>query len=185
MQETLKTTTQGISQILAPYHNRIVVDRDTPERFTASGFEIPGSFLPKKNTGIVLGTGQRVKEVSIGMYILFGRNSGTEITINDHTYLIMREEDAILEIGGTIRMFGNRLLIEPSEAPKMIKGIHIPDTVEEQPQTGIVRHVGRDCEEVVPGANVLYGKYAGMKITVQGKEYICVREQDVFANLDE
>lgn len=181
---TLKTILPGaLDQTIKPYHGRIIVDRDTPEKFTASGFEIPGSFLSKKNTGIVLSSGARCKEVSVGMYILFGRNSGTEITINDRTYVIMSEEDAILEMD-PLKMFGNRLLIEPAEAPKMIKGIFIPDTVEEQPQTGIVRYVGPSCEEIRENENVLYGKFAGMKITVRGKEYICVREKDVFAHMD-
>lgn len=183
--ETLKTNLDiAIGKLASPYHDRIIVDRDSPAKFTESGFEIPGSFLKKPNTGIIKGVGKRVNEVAVGQYILFGRNSGTEITINDRTYIIMREGDAILEIAEPIRLFGNRLLIEPAEAPKMIKGIHIPDTVEEQPQTGIVRHKGVLCEEVLEGANVLFGKYAGMKITVHSKEYLCVREQDVFANLD-
>lgn len=182
--ETLKTTIEGgIDKLIAPYHDRIIVDRDTPARFTESGFEIPGSFLQKPNTGIILGVGKRCKEVTIGQYILFGRNSGTEITINERTYVLMREEDAILQID-PIKVFSNRLLIEPSEAPKMIRGIHIPDTVEEQPQTGIVRFKGEACDEVEVDENVLFGKYAGMKITVHGKEYLCVRQDDVFASLD-
>lgn len=182
--QTLKTTIEGaLDQTIKPYHARIIVDRDTPEKFTASGFEIPGSFLDKKNTGIVLSVGARCNELAVGMYILFGRNSGTDITINDRTYVIMNEEDAILQMD-PLKMFGNRMLIEPADAPKMIKGIFIPDTVEEQPQTGIVRHVGPACEEIKENENVLFGKFAGMKITVRGKEYICVREKDVFAHLD-
>lgn len=182
--ETLKQYLPGaLDGIMRPYHNRLIVDRDTPAKFTASGFEIPGSFLQKPHTGVVLGAGPRCEEVAIGMYILFGRSSGTDITINDHTYVVMREEDAILQID-PVMPFGNRLLIEPSEAPKMIKGIYIPDTVEEQPQTGIVRYIGKGCEESRLDSYVLFGKYAGMKLTVQNKEFICVREKDVFANLN-
>src|SRR5688572_8730786 len=100
--QTLKTevTASGpLDKILKPYHDRIIIKRDTPDQFTASGFEIPGSFLPKPNTGLVLGVGKRgSQEIQIGMHVLFGRNSGTEITLNEHTYVIMHDEDCILEI---------------------------------------------------------------------------------------
>lgn len=181
---TLKTYTD-VQGLVAPYHDRIIVDRDTPERFTASGFEIPGSFLAKKNTGIILGRGQRCSEMEVGQYILFGRNSGTDITINDRTYVIMQEEDAILEMlpEGKVRMFGDRVLIKPEEAPKMIKGIFVPDTVDEKPQTGKAIAVGARCNEVKADDSVLFGKFAGMRVTIQGNEFICIREKDVFAHL--
>lgn len=182
--QTLKTyTADALDKIIRPYHDRIIVDRDTPARFTESGFEIPGSYLDKPNTGIILSVGARCNEMQVGMYILFGRNSGTELTINDKTLVVMHELDAILQID-PIMPFADRLLIEPAEPPKVIKGIHIPDNVQEQPQTGIIRFKGIQCSETVIGENVLFGKFAGMRVTVRGKEYLCVREKDVFARLD-
>lgn len=187
--ETLKTYVNvrgDIDKIIKPYHNKIIVERDTPERFTASGFEIPGSFLEKKNTGVILSVGSRCnKEIQPGMHVLFGRNSGTDLTINDFTIVVMHDVDLILCMN-PLKMFGDRLLIEPAEAPKMIKGIHIPDTIEEQPQVGIILHRGSACTEPLAevGASVLFGKYAGMKINILGKEYLCIRDKDVFARLD-
>lgn len=191
--QTLKTTVQAtgsLDKIIQPYHDRIIIRRDTPAQFTASGFEIPGAFLQKPNTGIILSVGKRASaELQVGMYVLFGRNSGTEITLNEQTYVIMRDEDCVLEIplseDGHPKVFGDRLLIEASEPPKSIRGIFIPDTIEEQPQTGICRYAGPKCDEVKPEANVLFGKYAGIKVLVKGKEYVCCRQVDIFANLDE
>ncbi|MBJ7429034.1 MAG: co-chaperone GroES, partial [Bacteroidia bacterium] len=61
----------------------------------------------------------------------------------------------------------------------------IPDTAKEKPQRGIVVAAGEGKKDepmtVKPGDNVLYGKYAGTEVTVEGKEYLIMRESDIFA----
>jgi chaperonin GroES len=81
----------------------------------------------------------------------------------------------------------NRVVIEAAQAEtKTSSGIIIPDTAKEKPQRGIVISIS-DIDEkgnkpsVKPGDTVLYGKYAGTEIQVDGKDYLIMRESDIFA----
>ena len=81
----------------------------------------------------------------------------------------------------------NRVVIEASAAEsKTASGIIIPDTAKEKPQKGKVISVS-DLDEkgnkptVKVGDTVLYGKYAGTEVNVEGKEYLIMRETDIFA----
>jgi len=70
---------------------------------------------------------------------------------------------------------------------KTAGGIIIPDTAKEKPQRGKVVAVGAGKKDepmtVKVGDTVLYGKYAGTEITVEGDEYLIMRESDIFAIL--
>ena len=81
----------------------------------------------------------------------------------------------------------NRVVVEAAAAEeKTASGIIIPDTAKEKPQQGKVISIS-DIDEkgnkpaVKVGDKVLYGKYAGTEITVEGKEYLIMRESDIFA----
>jgi chaperonin GroES len=85
-----------------------------------------------------------------------------------------------------IKPLADRVLIEPSPAEeKTAGGIIIPDTAKEKPQKGTVVAAGPGKKDepmsVKPGDLVLYGKYAGTEITVEGKEYLIMRESDILA----
>ncbi len=85
-----------------------------------------------------------------------------------------------------IKPLADRVLVEPAEAEeKTASGIIIPDTAKEKPQRGVIVAVGNGKKDepltVKEGDNVLYGKYAGTEITVEGKEYLIMRESDIFA----
>jgi len=87
-----------------------------------------------------------------------------------------------------IKPLADRVLIEPSEAEtKTAGGLFIPDTAKEKPQRGSVVAVGcgkkDEPMELKAGDVVLYGKYAGTEITVEGKEYLMMRQSDVLAVL--
>jgi len=87
-----------------------------------------------------------------------------------------------------IRPLADRVLIEPKEAEtKTASGLYIPDTAKEKPQAGTVIAVGSGKKdepmELKVGDNVLYGKYAGTEITVDGKDYLIMRQSDVLAIL--
>lgn len=81
----------------------------------------------------------------------------------------------------------NRVVVEPAEAEsKTASGIIIPDTAKEKPQRGKVISVspvdGEGHNPVVkPGDTVLYGKYAGTEVNIDGKDYMIMRETDIFA----
>ncbi len=85
-----------------------------------------------------------------------------------------------------IKPLGDRVLVEPQEAEeKTATGIIIPDTAKEKPQRGKVVAVGKGTKEetmeVKNGDMVLYGKYAGTEINVEGKDYMMMRQSDILA----
>ncbi|MBS1765665.1 MAG: co-chaperone GroES [Bacteroidetes bacterium] len=80
----------------------------------------------------------------------------------------------------------DRVIVEVAAAEeKTASGIIIPDTAKEKPQKGKIVAVGNGKKDepmtVKVGDSVLYGKYAGTEITVDGKEYLIMRESDIFA----
>lgn len=85
-----------------------------------------------------------------------------------------------------LKPLADRVLVEPAPAEeKTVGGIIIPDTAKEKPQRGKVVAAGSGKKDepmtVKAGDTVLYGKYAGTEITVDGKEYLIMRESDIFA----
>jgi len=85
-----------------------------------------------------------------------------------------------------VKPLADRVLIQPAEAEqKTAGGIIIPDTAKEKPQRGTVVAVGPGKKDepltVKVGDTVLYGKYAGTEITVDGKDYLIMRESDIVA----
>ena len=87
-----------------------------------------------------------------------------------------------------IKPLADRVLIEAKEAEtKTASGLYIPDSAKEKPQQGTVIAVGsgkkEEPMELCVGDTVLYGKYAGTEITVDGKDYLIMRQSDVVAVL--
>ena len=85
-------------------------------------------------------------------------------------------------------MCSSDLLVEAAPAEsKTAGGIIIPDTAKEKPQKGKVIAVGNGKKDepltVKAGDTVLYGKYSGTEIQVDGKEYLIMRESDIYAIL--
>ncbi len=85
-----------------------------------------------------------------------------------------------------IKPLADRVLIQPSAAEqKTAGGIIIPDTAKEKPQRGTVVAVGPGKKDepltVKVGDLVLYGKYSGTEITVEGHDYLIMRESDIVA----
>ena len=88
----------------------------------------------------------------------------------------------------SIKPLADRVLVEPAAAEtKTSSGIIIPDSAKEKPQKGTVVAVGSGTKEnpitVKVGDNVLYGKYSGTEVTINGSEYTIMRESDVLAIL--
>ena len=84
----------------------------------------------------------------------------------------------------TIQPLNDRVLIEPAKA-EVVGGIIIPDSAKEKPLKGIVRAAGngtKDEEMIVkPGDTVLYGKYAGNEIEIDGEKLLMMRQNDILA----
>lgn len=85
----------------------------------------------------------------------------------------------------------DRVIVKPFEEQEMKKGgIIIPDTAKEKPMEGEVIEVGpgRTTEEgkrvnleVKKGDRVLYGKYSGTEVSIEGEEFLIMRESDIYA----
>jgi len=88
-----------------------------------------------------------------------------------------------------IKPLSDRVLIEPAKAEEVVGGIIIPDTAKEKPLKGIVKAVGQGTKDeamvVKEGDTVLYGKYAGTEIEVDGQKLLMMRQSDVLAILEE
>ena len=84
-----------------------------------------------------------------------------------------------------IKPLSDRVLIEPVAAEtKTASGIFIPDTAKEKPQKGKVIALGSGKKDepmtLKKGDSVLYGQYAGTEIKIEGKNYLIMRESDVY-----
>ena len=85
-----------------------------------------------------------------------------------------------------IKPLADRVLIEPMAAEtKTASGIIIPDNAKENPQKGKVVAVGSGTKDekmtVNVGDTVLYGKYAGTELKLDGQDYLIMRESDILA----
>ncbi len=89
---------------LRPLHDRVLVRRVTAEEKTAGGIIIPDTAKEKPQEGEVIAvgpgkfseTGERIKpEVKAGDKVLYGKYSGTEVTVDGKEYLILRESDIL------------------------------------------------------------------------------------------
>ena len=90
-----------------------------------------------------------------------------------------------------IKPLSDRVVIKPAPAEEKTKGgIILPDTAKEKPVVGEIVAVGpgkttddgkRVAMELKVGDKVLYGKYSGTEVTVEGEEYLIMREADIFA----
>ena len=93
-----------------------------------------------------------------------------------------------------LRPLGNRLVVEPLEAEEVTAGgIVLPETAKEKPQKGIVLSIGpgeRDDKgkriemDVQVGDTVLYAKYGGTEIKVDGKKLLILKETDILAIIE-
>ncbi len=85
----------------------------------------------------------------------------------------------------SFKPLADRVLVEPAAAEeKTASGIIIPDTAKEKPQKGEIVAVGTGKKDeplnVKVGDHVLYGKYSGTEITIEGTEYLIMKESDIY-----
>src|SRR5271166_1859405 len=105
----------------------------------------------------------------------------------------MAKEKAQQDVSLKIHPLDDRVVVEPLEAEeKTAGGILLPDTAQQKPQRGKIVAVGpgkvrdngeRTALSVKVGDEILYGKYAGNEVEVNGKEFKILRESDILAKL--
>lgn len=88
-----------------------------------------------------------------------------------------------------IKPLADRVLVVPAEAEeKTASGIIIPDTAKEKPLQGVVKATGEGTKDekmlLKEGDRVLYGKYAGTELELEGTKYIMMRQSDVLAVIE-
>jgi chaperonin GroES len=92
-----------------------------------------------------------------------------------------------------IKPLGDRVVVQPKEADeKTDSGLYIPDSAQEKPQKGTVVAIGPGRVEngnridltVEEGQEVLYGKYSGTEVTLDGDDYLIMRESDIFGVIE-
>jgi chaperonin GroES len=86
-----------------------------------------------------------------------------------------------------VKPLADRVIVklEKSET-KSAGGIIIPDTAQEKTQQGVVIEVGddKDLIKVSPGQKILYDKYAGTQIKIEGEEHLILKMQDILAIIE-
>ena len=85
-----------------------------------------------------------------------------------------------------VKPLADRVLVEPAAAEeKTAGGIIIPDTAKEKPMKGTIVAVGNGKKDepmtVKVGDKVLYGKYAGTELSIDGSDYLIMNESDIYA----
>jgi chaperonin GroES len=202
----LATTTQiipiGGNIICEEYYGKdaksIDVDGKTIHAETTASGLITGIVKkPSQKHAVVKIIGKPLKGDEIGVepgdLVVFPDRFGFKNNIEGKEYLFLKYWDiiSILKDQKTDDMpfkkvVGPRVLVEPAEAAaKTAAGIIIPDVAKERPVRGKLIKVGeaKKGEEmsVKVGDEVLYGRFAGVEITEDGKPYIFMREDDIFA----
>lgn len=95
------------------------------------------------------------------------------------------------QLAVTIRPLGDRVVVKPVDKDQVsAAGVILPDTAKEKPQKGTIVAVGpgkmldsgeRQSPEVSTGQTVLYAKYAGTEVKLEGEDYLILSEKDILA----
>ena len=84
-----------------------------------------------------------------------------------------------------IKPLADRVLVLPAPAEEKVGGIIIPDTAKEKPQHGTIVAAGNGTKDeemnLKEGDEILYGKYSGTELEIEGTKYLIMRQSDVLA----
>lgn len=85
-----------------------------------------------------------------------------------------------------IKPLKDRIVVKYSEeeAEKTAGGLYVPDVAKEKPQKGVVESVGSEVKELKAGNTILFDKYTGSKIKLDGTEYLIIKEEDVLGIIE-
>ncbi len=181
---------------IAVYGDRILIKEDESRiPITKSGVIIPDSIDLRQSTGLqkhlvtgeVLESGIDCSYVNKGDIVMFGRGDLAKIEFKGTHYLIVREYAIILRMNGDEAESVNNdriLLIAEPRREKTESGIFIPDNAVYEPTVGVVIKVGSSCKCTKEGDKILFGKNAGMPLTLKDKEYVIIRESDTIGGFN-
>ena len=117
---------------------------------------------------------------------IFHKSDTTLVYIGKDDREIINIKNKLMMSKMNIKPLADRVLIEPAAAEtKTSSGLYIPDTAKEKPQKGTVVAVGSGTKDnpitVAVGNQVLYGKYAGTELQHEGRDFLIMKESDIFA----
>ena len=81
--------------MIKPLADRVLIEPKEAETKTASGIYIPDTAKEKPQQGKVIAVGPGKKEVEVGEEVLYGKYAGTEVTVEDKKYLIVKQSDIL------------------------------------------------------------------------------------------
>ena len=92
-------TNKNINTMIRPLGDRVLIEPKEAETKTAGGLYIPDTAKEKPQQGVVIAVGPGQKdepmEVAVGETVLYGKYAGTEVTVEDKTYLIVKQSDIL------------------------------------------------------------------------------------------
>ncbi len=183
-----------------PLYDHVLISRKQAADRVGS-IIIPDAHKEKMLEGTVLAVGQgivnpqtgilRPADVKVGDRVLFGsQHVGTDVKIEDKDLVVCRQNDlaTIVREDGTLAPLFDRLVVQRAEGVKQIGRIFVPDSAVTKTQEGIVVALGSGAIlvsgkqmawDIALGDRVLFGKYSGSEVKVDGKELLILREDDV------
>lgn len=128
----------------------------------------------------------RVKTLTKSMVMIFGTDFAKEGRVFILIKTIINNKLKTIIMKCNIKPLADRVLVKPAEAEqKTAGGIIIPDTAKEKPQKGTVIAVGPGKKDepmtVKVNDTVLYGKYSGTELQLDGETYLIMKESDIYA----
>lgn len=194
--------------MLQPLGARILVHRLPPPELTRGGIYLLGREYPTIGRILEISHGTKSRKngrrvhlpeviwnfLNIGDYLMFHRDAiRQELVLPGDLVLLSREHCLASYEGDTMKNFrplGDRVLIKRLPEATKIGSIHVPDNAKEKPQWGKVVAVGMgrftdnglylQCDVQV-GDKVLFGKFMGSEVKLDGEEHLLVREDDILA----
>jgi chaperonin GroES len=194
----IETKTEKNSPLkkIAVYGNRVLIKEDDSKlEATKSGIIIPGNVEFKEATGLqkhlltgaVLEAGEECNYVKKGDTIMYGRGDKAEIEYQGDKYSIIRESAVMLKMDGDeVESVNNDrvLVVAEKRKEKTESGIFIPDNAVYEPTVGVALKVGSECKYIKEGDKILFGKNAGMPLSIKDKELVMIREADVIGQFN-
>eukprot|EP01023_Acetabularia_acetabulum_P016157 TRINITY_DN1797_c0_g1_i1.p2 TRINITY_DN1797_c0_g1~~TRINITY_DN1797_c0_g1_i1.p2 ORF type:complete len:238 (-),score=45.93 TRINITY_DN1797_c0_g1_i1:336-995(-) len=182
---------------VSPVGDRVFVKVDSEEESTPSGILLPTAAQKKQLRGTVEVIGS-VKQVSVGDRVMYSKYAGTEISMQDSDFVLLKEADVIGKLGDSesiakLQPLGSRVLLKAPEVEQSTGGgVILTTEATEKPCLGEVVAVGdgdidddgnKQAVNVQPGQMVMYSKYSGAEFEDGDDKYVVLKEAELLASL--
>lgn len=171
---------------ILPEGRRVLVKPAKAKVFDDEGNPILFAQRVAPNFGEIIARGPEAT-LQVGQQVWYTpkKNFTLIVTKELGTNLLYEEKNLLFtKTNDMIEPLENRLVIEADTTESTSKrGVLIPETAKEKPQSGTVLAAGPECKKVKKGDHVLFGKYSGVQLTVDEKDVMIIKENDCLAIL--